>query len=126
MESDIYSIRRENLKAWVARHGVPPKERSYFSQLMLGTTSIGERAARRIEVSYKMGVGYLDNPAIPDLSGRKLPELPGGSTLVRVDAAELYLLGLFRECDERGQESMLDAGEVSEKRSLTGIRYNKT
>lgn len=127
MKSTITETRRANLRAWIKVHGVPQAEKSYFGQLV-GSASFGERAARRLEQDYKMGVGYLDRPideSEPE-EGRQLPELPGGTVLVRVDALELYLLNLFRECDDRGQESMIDAGEVSEKRSLTPIRRNKT
>jgi hypothetical protein len=58
---EMKEIRRENLRAWVATHGVPSGERSYFSQLLGGSGSFGERAARRLEEKYKMGDGFLDN-----------------------------------------------------------------
>ncbi|WP_175692683.1 hypothetical protein [Burkholderia ambifaria] len=57
----IQDIRRANLRRWTEQHGVPSKEKSYFSQL-LGGTSFGERAARRLEAEYGMGDGYLDLP----------------------------------------------------------------
>lgn len=56
---NIQEIRRENLRAWVSQNGTPPKERSYFSQL-LGGASFGERAARRLEKAYGMGHLALD------------------------------------------------------------------
>lgn len=49
------------MRRWVAEHGTPSKEKSYFSQLQ-STASFGERAARRLERDYKMGAGYLDQP----------------------------------------------------------------
>ena len=57
----IHEIRRANLQRWTRDHAVPPKERSYFSQL-LGGGSFGERAARRLEGDYGMGENYLDRP----------------------------------------------------------------
>lgn len=57
---DIKEIRRANLRAWVAVHGTPQKEKSYFSQLLSGLSSFGERSARRLERDYKMGEFYLD------------------------------------------------------------------
>ncbi|MBU9236219.1 hypothetical protein KTD19_27990 [Burkholderia multivorans] len=58
---DIQELRRANLRRWTEAHGVPAKEKSYFSQL-LGGASFGERAARRLEAAYGMGAGYLDAP----------------------------------------------------------------
>ncbi|KUZ70696.1 hypothetical protein WI38_32760 [Burkholderia ubonensis] len=57
---DIQEIRRTKLKEWAQKHGVPAREKSYFSQLMNGTASFGERAARRIERDYGMPTGLLD------------------------------------------------------------------
>lgn len=65
---DINAIRRRNLRAWVAQHGTPAKERSYFSQLLGGAT-FGERAARRIEASYGMPAAWLDRPRIEASEG---------------------------------------------------------
>lgn len=59
---NIQDLRRSNLAKWVAEHGVPQAERSYFSQLLSHTASFGERSARRLEHDYKMGEGYLDTP----------------------------------------------------------------
>ena len=57
---DIYDVRRLRLKAWLTGRKLPPKEKSYFHQLLNGTSSFGERAARRIEAEYDLGDGYLD------------------------------------------------------------------
>lgn len=72
---DIQEIRRSNLRRWTEAHGVPSKEKSYFSQL-LGGTSFGERAARRLEADYGMGDRYLDQ-ALPesDSASRSLSDL---------------------------------------------------
>ena len=56
----IQDTRRANLRAWVQQHGAPTKEKSYFSQILSGTSPIGERAARRLERDYRMGEGFLD------------------------------------------------------------------
>lgn len=58
---DIQDTRRHNLRSWVERHGRPPSEKSYFSQL-LKDQSFGERVARRLERQYGMGEGFLDSP----------------------------------------------------------------
>lgn len=55
--------RRMRLKAWFTDKTLPAKEKSYLSQLMGGKASFGEKAARRIEGSYGMPAGYLDEPA---------------------------------------------------------------
>jgi phage repressor protein C with HTH and peptisase S24 domain len=57
---DIQNQRRANLREWVTLNGTPAKEKSYFSQLLSGSASFGERSARRLEIDYKMTVGALD------------------------------------------------------------------
>lgn len=52
--------RRARLKEWFADKTLPTKEKSYLSQLMGGKASFGEKAARRIESTYGMPVGFLD------------------------------------------------------------------
>jgi len=59
---DIQDIRRARLRLWLEGKSAPAKEKSYFSQLVGGTASFGERAARRLEREYGMGDGYLDLP----------------------------------------------------------------
>ncbi|CAI2535462.1 S24 family peptidase [Serratia ficaria] len=53
--------RRERLKAWFADKTLPTNEKSYLSQLMTGKASFGERAARRLEKTYGMPTGFLDD-----------------------------------------------------------------
>lgn len=60
MHMDSHENRRAQLRKWVEKNGTPPKEKSYFSQLTGGIASFGEKAARRLEKDYGMGVGYLD------------------------------------------------------------------
>lgn len=72
---DIQDIRRAQLRKWIAVNGTPSKEKSYFSQLGGGSSSFGERAARRLERDYRMGAGYLDdinaNPSMTSLPATK-------------------------------------------------------
>jgi hypothetical protein len=58
----MQEIRRQNLRRWLEAHSTPAKERSYFSQLLAGKASFGEKAARRLEKDYAMGEGFLDTP----------------------------------------------------------------
>lgn len=58
---EIADIRRSQLKKWFAGHAIPDKEKSYISQLINGKSSFGEKAARRLEKTYKMPDKYLDN-----------------------------------------------------------------
>lgn len=58
---DQAEIRRERLREWFAVRSVPPREKSYISQLLSGKASFGERAARRLEREYGMGDRYLDS-----------------------------------------------------------------
>lgn len=57
---DISEIRRKRLADWFSDRAIPAKEKSYISQLINGKTSFGERAARRLELSYGMGEKDLD------------------------------------------------------------------
>lgn len=52
-------IRRLRLKEWFKDRTLPPKEKSYLSQLMSGKATFGEKAARRIEQTYGMPGGIL-------------------------------------------------------------------
>jgi hypothetical protein len=72
---DIQDIRRRNLRTWLRDRSTPEKEKSYFSQLLSGASSFGERAARRIEKQYGMGDGYLDKDA-PTVSVTDIEDLP--------------------------------------------------
>lgn len=57
---DIVENRRNSLRKWFSDKPIPPKEKSFISQLMGGKASFGEKAARRIERDYAMPPGYLD------------------------------------------------------------------
>ena len=54
------ATRRARLNEWFADKPIPAKEKSYLSQIMSGKTTIGERAARRLEKTYRMEPGFLD------------------------------------------------------------------
>jgi hypothetical protein len=100
---DIQEMRRENLRKWVKANGTPPKEKSFFSQVLSGTAPIGERAARRLENDYGMGTGYLDrNPAETAISGNELDEA-------------IKLLALYRASSAVGRAFILQAAEAAEK-----------
>ncbi|AWK15085.1 hypothetical protein SK355_00770 [Candidatus Fukatsuia symbiotica] len=57
---EMKEIRRQRLKKWFENRPLPQREKSYFSQIINGKASFGERAARRIERAYGMEYGYLD------------------------------------------------------------------
>lgn len=57
----IADLRRKKLKDWFDLHPIPANEKSYISQLIHGKSSFGEKAARRLEITYKMPINYLDD-----------------------------------------------------------------
>ena len=61
-KNKIVELRRANLKKWFADKTVPTDEKSYVSQLIGGSASFGEKAARRLESVFQMPSGYLINP----------------------------------------------------------------
>ena len=76
---EIKETRRARLKEWFSSRSIPSKEKSYLSQLMGGTGSFGERAARRLEKTYGMDNGYLDDTATRDpveINLENNPEFP--------------------------------------------------
>ncbi|WP_237929949.1 hypothetical protein [Buttiauxella sp. S19-1] len=62
MKVDIRPIRQQRLREWFSDKTIPREESSYISQLMSGRTTFGAKAARRLEGTYGMPVGYLDKP----------------------------------------------------------------
>ena len=88
---DIQEIRRKRLQEWFSNRSLPQKEKSYISQLINGKSPFGERAARRLEATYGMGLGYLDKAQNEDHEGQ--PDLgPAIQTPLRpvvvVDSAD--------------------------------------
>lgn len=59
-KTELKKLRAKNLKQWFLNKTVPPKEKSYISQLMNGKASFGEKSARRLEYDYGMPQFYLD------------------------------------------------------------------
>lgn len=70
---NVTDIRRERLRAWFANRTLPPREKSYLSQLMGGKSSFGEKAARRLEQTYGMPPMYIDTPADGTTPAQPLP-----------------------------------------------------
>jgi len=75
---DIANTRRSRLRLWFSDKSIPESEKSYISQLINGKASFGEKAARRLEKTYKMPDKYLDNDSeqqMIDLSNISLEKL---------------------------------------------------
>jgi hypothetical protein len=112
---DITERRRENLRRWVAENGVPPKEKSLFSQLK-SAASFGEKLARRLEDQYRMGMGYLDQlPRAANLAGSQSKELPAGVHYEIITAEEKALLDAYRTSTRRGRDNILLAADRAER-----------
>lgn len=71
MDKPEVALRRKKLIQWVAINGTPSKEKSLFSQLK-GSSSFGEKVARRLEFAYKMGHRYLDTEDTLPLSNKPM------------------------------------------------------
>jgi hypothetical protein len=124
---EISDIRRAKLKQWFEKRAIPPKEKSYLSQLMTGTASFGERAARRLERDYGMDKGYLDGGEAQsgqdterDVSHITLVEPkvnaePEDMSLMWVTGKGRELLTEFYSTDKDGQESILRAAKAVQK-----------
>ena len=67
-KNKIVELRRANLKKWFADKTVPTEEKSYVSQLIGGSASFGEKAARRLETAFQRPLGYLINPEADNLA----------------------------------------------------------
>lgn len=84
---DIKKIRQIRLKEWFKDKTLPTKEKSYLSQLMGGSSSFGEKAARRLEQTYGMPSGFLDQDnSITSISDSKYKEL----SKEQIEILELY------------------------------------
>ncbi|WP_252979663.1 S24 family peptidase [Burkholderia glumae] len=73
---EIAANRRARLRLWFENRTIPPKEKSYLSQLLGGSAPFGERAARRLEADYGMGAGYLDTPVGDNVVAVAAAQLP--------------------------------------------------
>jgi hypothetical protein len=126
MDSPQVQIRRANLRKWMEHNGVPPEERSYFGQLTGGSTSFGEKAARRLEREYNMGDGYLDRPLseVPEAAAPAAPavESTEPTYLARVTLEEMELLTAFRGKTPRGRQVIKAAAKVGERSASRNVR----
>jgi hypothetical protein len=121
---DMQEIRRGNLRKWLETHSVPPKEKSYFSQLLSGA-SFGERAARRLESDYGMGESYLDSGSEatkPVLTlVERIQRAPEQESFNPDDVIEL--LALFQQSGSKGRSFILKAARNAEK--VTNMKWLK-
>jgi|GEM_PF-5372597 len=119
---EITETRRSQLKKWFTERTIPPKEKSYLSQLMTGTASFGERAARRLEKDYGMSPRYLDGAEEIDLAlarGDHL-ELVQVKPYAKAEEMDLMwispqdreLLTLFHGTDDDGRKTILRAAKA--------------
>lgn len=114
MRMDIVEIRRSRLREWFANRSVPPKEKSYLSQLMNGTASFGERAARRLETDLGMGAGYLDRTQEEET--QSLDTFLKGPGAGFVNADELIeLILLYKQSTIKGRNFILQSARAAEK-----------
>jgi hypothetical protein len=111
---DKQEIRRTRLREWTAKHGVPQKEKSYFSQLF-GGASIGEKAARRLEKDYDMGEFYLDGPVHPQLEAVPASS-PANAELLDGDQL-IELISLFQQANPSGRDFIM----TSARRATKGV-----
>lgn len=126
---EITETRRIQLRHWFSERTIPPKEKSYLSQLMTGTASFGERAARRLERDYGMGHMYLDRVESPEekasdvdvayRSGDSVVLIECKSVppademdLMWVSAYDRKLLTLVHGTDEDGRRTVMRAAEA--------------
>ncbi len=121
---EIAETRRILLKKWFEDRTIPPKEKSYLSQLMTGTASFGERAARRLEKDYGMGHLYLDggkgqlddvvttNADTLTLVQLKTPTPAEEVDLMWVTPLGRKILTLLHGTDDAGRASILRAAEA--------------
>jgi hypothetical protein len=112
----IENIRRAKLRLWFTGRSIPPKEKSYISQLLKEGNAFGERTARRLEKDYGMGEGYLDMPENDEQDHRPAPEsqqhvpqLVGAPDYL---LQAIRLLELFHSADDRGRADMLRLAET--------------
>lgn len=110
MDTKIVALRRERLREWLQTHAVPPREKSYFSQLKT-TGSFGEKAARRLEEKYGMGHMYLDTPGVSGGVAAAPAEKEVSVKIVSQDATELVrtsmaMLARYWALDEVGRRDV--------------------
>jgi hypothetical protein len=120
MENPDVSTRRARLAQWVAKYGVPPNERSYFSQLARDA-SFGEKVARRLEKQYGMPHKFLDTP-IEDQVQLESP-LAAALTTTAKTPEETMMLVVHRLAspeDRAALDFLVETIRISLKMSKTG------
>ncbi len=112
-----HETRRSRLREWVVRNGVPQKERSYFSQLLSGTVSFGEKAARRLEDDYAMGLYFLEGGSPPGTRRNASDAKSGPASPALLDGDELIeLIALFQQAGPSGRKVILSAARGTSKK----------
>lgn len=101
------------LKEWFSGKTLPANEKSYLSQLMKGSASFGEKAARRLEATYGMPDGYLDSVA-QEADGRMVEWIEKGkgdtrSTSWTAEPRRSYAIG---QIEPWSSSTPLDADDV--------------
>lgn len=106
---DIVEIRRQNLRAYFVNRSIPPREKSYISQLLSGKAAFGEKAARRLESTYGMPPMYLDGNWGSDgpQKSAKSPNYPAAK-----NAEEAALLMAYRRKTRAEQRMILKALDI--------------
>lgn len=113
---DIVEIRRARLREWFADRSLPPKEKSYLSQLMSGTASFGEKAARRLEADLGMGDGYLDRA--PEEEKEQIDSFLRGPGIGYVSADEIVeLIQLYKQATPTGRKFIIRSARAAERTS---------
>lgn len=67
--------RRERLRTALAGRQIKPEDQSYISQLLSGTASFGEKAARRLERDYLWPPMSLDVPFVQPVADHVTKEV---------------------------------------------------
>ncbi|WP_157832705.1 hypothetical protein [Candidatus Regiella insecticola] len=111
---EMKEIRRQRLKKWFENRPLPQREKSYFSQIINGKASFGERAARRIERAYGMEYGYLDI---------HIDTNQCASTPVILSRQQKILLDMFDGLPKTEQERFLQ--DISNKKDKIDRLFNE-
>lgn len=89
-----------------------------FSQLK-STGSFGEKVARRLEVQYRMGDGYLDTP---NAEVQQAGVVADPLKLTAETADEMRLLAVYRMCDDRGRRQINSLVEILASQIKPSVR----
>lgn len=126
MDKPEVALRRKKLMQWISINGTPPAEKSLFSQLK-GTTSFGEKVARRLEEQYKMGHRYLDTEDAAPVSNGPVSagELGRVLSLVAETPGELELLAVYRLANDDERRAINRIFTIVRQRLNTGAIGNE-